>query len=413
MIVSNSKQVNQVVYGPTTGACAAAAAVAALRFLINKKSFTEITIVLPCEREWNFKINKLEVIDSIDRIDSNDSDSDNCSRAIASIIKPYNSDYDCTIGAEIVAEVILFTHSTINRTIEIEGGVGVAKVTKSGLGLEVGSWAINPIPKKHIKELIEQELTSSINTSVKVIISVPEGEELAKKTINERLGLVGGISILGITGLVMPYSVDAYKECISSSLSVAYTFGGTSSDCKELVFTTGGRTEFYAKKLNQLQHLNGRDEFFIQVADFLQYSIDLVANDNQKVKRVEVIHLVAMMGKLSKIANIDNNLLTHVNESDIDTHFLAKLVSSLLNDSNDSNDSNDNSELINKIKGANTAREVLEITKENGIDGLPLLIAKKAHEAMVARIKNIKSDINIHVYFLDYSGNLLAFYKGE
>ncbi|MBF0362064.1 MAG: cobalt-precorrin-5B (C(1))-methyltransferase [Oligoflexia bacterium] len=407
----NGCKENMITYGPTTGACAAAAATAALRSLLTKELLNEITIPLPCGKDWTFKINKIFA-------------------GKASVIKPYNSDHDCTIGAEIFAEVMLIDGGgdggdNIN-SIVIEGGVGVAKVTKSGLGLEIGSWAINPVPRKHIEDLLRGELRERIggscdvvnvdnvdnlaNVGVKVIISVPAGIELAKQTINHRLGLVGGISILGVTGLVLPYSVEAYKETITNALQVVYQNKNQNKNAfGELVFTTGGRTEIYAKKLKALAHLIGYEELFIQVADFLQFAIDCVCSGSNEGSEIKVIHFVGMMGKMSKIANPNNQLLTHVSQSQVDSTFLAELIKSLDAGARVSND------LLKEIESANTARDVLELCQRNGINELPAIVAQRAHQALVARVKtktqsHVRNHVQVKVYLLDFQGDLLATY---
>ena len=125
--------------------------------------------------------------------------------ATCSILKDAGDDPDCTHGAEIVAEVELRE----TPGIEIRGGPGVATVTKPGLGLEVGTAAINPVPSRNITEMVEEELSGSPNRGAPVTIAVPGGDDMAKKTTNARLGLLGGISILGTTGIVKPYSTAA------------------------------------------------------------------------------------------------------------------------------------------------------------------------------------------------------------
>ena len=106
--------------------------------------------------------------------------------------------------------------------IEIDGGIGVGRVTRPGLGLEIGSAAINPVPKKMIEYAVSESAKSLLHQNgIKVIISVPKGEELAKKTDNPRLGIIGGISILGTTGIVFPYSTASFAASIRQSLDVA------------------------------------------------------------------------------------------------------------------------------------------------------------------------------------------------
>src|SRR5262249_18328687 len=158
-------------------------------------------------------------------------------------------------GAELVAEVELRGAPGV----EIRGGAGVATVTRPGLGLVVGEPAINPVPRRNITEMVEQELAaapSAAHRGAIVTISGPGGEDMAKQTTNARLGLLGGISILGTTGIVQPYSTAAFKASVVQEIDVAATAG-----LSELVLTTGGKSEAYAKQLRP----DLSDPAFIQV----------------------------------------------------------------------------------------------------------------------------------------------------
>ena len=127
--------------------------------------------------------------------------------------------------------------------IIIDGGKGVGRVTKPGLGLEIGKAAINPTPLKMINQAIDEVLGELKNRyGVSVIISVPKGEEIAKKTDNPRLGIIGGISILGTTGIVIPYSTASFAASIRQSIDVSRAMGSDS-----VILTTGGRSEDFAR----------------------------------------------------------------------------------------------------------------------------------------------------------------------
>src|SRR5262249_47783772 len=156
------------------------------------------------------------------------------SGAICSIIKDAGDDPDCTHGAELVAEVEL----RAEPGIEIRNEADVATVTKPRLGLEVGAPAINPVPRRNLIEMVEEELAGSPSASALVTVSVPGGEQMAEKTTNARLELLRGISILGTTGIVKPYSTAAYKASVVQAIDVATVRGE-----RELVFTTGGKSE--------------------------------------------------------------------------------------------------------------------------------------------------------------------------
>ncbi|MBF0365913.1 MAG: cobalt-precorrin-5B (C(1))-methyltransferase, partial [Oligoflexia bacterium] len=218
--------------GYTTGACAAAAAKAATKVLLLQEStLQKITITLPNREQASFQLVRcgLEF-------------SEKGCKAFASVIKDAGDDPDCTHGAEIVAEVEFLATEGV---VEVLGGIGVAKVTKRGLGLALGESAINPVPKKNIIEMVREECKERGSCpGLKITISVPCGEEIAKQTTNARLGLIGGISILGTTGVVRPFSAAAYKAFLVDAIAVA-----KSENSPSIVLSTGGRSEEAAKKL--------------------------------------------------------------------------------------------------------------------------------------------------------------------
>jgi cobalt-precorrin-5B (C1)-methyltransferase len=166
-------------------------------------------------------------------------------------------------------------------------------VTKPGLPVKKGEAAINPIPRKMIRIAIREAFSQDLNFSasssgVEVTLFVPRGEELAKKTFNPRLGITGGISILGTTGIVKPFSHQAYRETICCALQIARAV-----KCKEIVLSTGGLSERLAK--TYLPPLG--EESFIQMGDYVGFSL------NQALKNgFRQITVSAFMGKLSKIA---------------------------------------------------------------------------------------------------------------
>ncbi|MDD1370969.1 cobalt-precorrin-5B (C(1))-methyltransferase CbiD, partial [Bacillus sp. MHSD17] len=152
-------------------------------------------------------------------------------------IKDAGDDPDATHKALIIGTVSWAD----TPGIHLDGGIGVGRVTKPGLPVPVGEAAINPVPRKMIHSTVQGVLDDfQIKRGVNVIISVPDGEEIAKKTLNGRLGIIGGISILGTRGTVVPFSSSAYMASIVQAISVAKAAG-----CEHLVITTGGRSEKY------------------------------------------------------------------------------------------------------------------------------------------------------------------------
>jgi cobalt-precorrin-5B (C1)-methyltransferase len=321
--------------GFTTGACAAAAAKAATRALLRGAVMTEIETTLP---------NRMRVTFALRRCDLEPG------RAVASVIKDAGDDPDCTHGAELVATVEL----TAAPGVQIRGGAGVATVTKPGLGLEVGGPAVNPVPRRNITEMVEEELAASPGRGAVVTISVPGGEEMAKQTLNARLGLLGGISILGTSGIVRPYSTAAFKASVVQAIDVAAQRGH-----RALVVTTGGKSEAYAMKL----YPEIAEEAFIQMGDFVGITLKHCAR-----RGVARAVIVGMIGKLSKMAN--GKMQTHAAGSEVNMELLASFAAEL----------GARDEVLAEIRGANTARHVLELCAREGLTGIAALICRKVVE---------------------------------
>ena len=345
--------------GFTTGACAAASAKAAARVLVQGALLSEIETTLPNRQKATFALHRCER---------------NGDEALCSIIKDAGDDPDCTHGAELVAEVAL----RLAGGIELRGGAGVATVTKPGLGLEVGAPAINPVPRKNITEMVAEELIGSGHDGAIVTISVPRGEEMAKETLNARLGLVGGISILGTTGIVKPYSTAAYKASVVQGIDVARNRG-----IDELVLTTGGKSEAYAMKL----HPHLPEEAFIQVGDFIGTGVRHCAR--RGARRAIV---VGMMGKLSKMA--DGKMQTHAAGSEVNMTLLAQLAAEL----------GASPSLCDEIRAANTARHVLELCSAAGLSAITSLVCKRVAEVASAHAGGLET----HAYLVDFNGTLLG-----
>ncbi len=344
--------------GFTTGACAAAAAKAAARLLVHGESLRAIETTLPNGARVPFALRRCERSGA---------------GAICSVVKDAGDDPDCTHGAEITAEVRLDD----GGDIRIEGGAGVGRVTRPGLGLDVGGPAVNPIPRRNIADMVREEIGTA--RGARVVISVPGGEELAKGTLNGRLGIVGGISILGTTGIVRPFSTAAWRASVVQHIDVAQARGHA-----ELVFTTGGKSEQYAMKL--LPQL--AEEAFIQVGDFVGTSLRHAAK-----RKVGVVHVAGMVGKLSKIA--DGRMQTHAAGSEVNVELLAGLAA----------EEGVAGELLAEIRAANTARHVLEICVASGRPGIATRICRKAAEHLSAHVRGA---VEVRIWLVDFNGALLG-----
>jgi cobalt-precorrin-5B (C1)-methyltransferase len=343
--------------GFTTGACAAAAAKAAARVLVRGAPLTAIETTLPNRDRVTFALRRCD----------RDATSATCS-----VIKDAGDDPDCTHGAELVATVVL--RSTPG--IELRGGEGVATVTKPGLGLDVGAPAINPVPRRNITEMVQEEL---VDGGAVVTLSVPGGVEMAKQTLNARLGLVGGISILGTTGIVKPYSTAAYKASVVQAIDVA-----TNRGIGALVLTTGGKSEAYAMKL----YPDFVEEAFIQVGDFIGTGVKHCAR-----RGVERAIVVGMIGKLSKMAN--GKMQTHAAGSEVNMELLAALAI----------EAGAPADVVAEIRAANTARHVLELCHKTGLLSVTRLVCKRVSEH--CRV-HAGGTLEVHARLMDFNGTLLG-----
>ncbi|WP_426449260.1 cobalt-precorrin-5B (C(1))-methyltransferase [Paenibacillus sp. S-38] len=302
-------------HGYTTGANATAAAQAALEALIVQEGQTHSTIRLPIGQEVTFEIVACSFAPE---------------RASAEVIKDGGDDPDATHGARIIVEVSWRSEPGI----ELDGGVGVGRVTKPGLPVEVGEAAINPVPRKMIREAVTNVLNryELMHRGVRVVVSVPDGEEIAKKTLNGRLGIVGGISILGTRGIVVPFSTAAYKASVAQAIRVAVKGG-----CTHVILSTGGRTEKFGMDL----YPELPEEAFVEMGDFVGFAIQQCAR--QGIRKVT---LVGMMGKFSKVAQ--GVMMVHSKSAPVDFGFLARMAQ----------EAGASEETLEEIRGANTAAQV-------------------------------------------------------
>lgn len=347
--------------GYTTGSSATAASKAALLSIIGQKKIENVDILLPKRSYVQIPIHSCHF----------ESDKAKCS-----VIKNGGDDPDVTHGAEIIVD-LSFTKKI--DEIEIDGGEGVGIVTKPGLGLEINKPAINPVPKKMIIENL-REIGKEIllEKGIRIVISVPKGKELGPKTDNPRLGIINGISILGTSGIVIPFSTASYAASIRQNLDVAIAAGNDT-----VVLTTGGRSEDFAKKI-----VNLPVHCFVQMGDFSGYTIQQCSRKN--IKRA---YVVGFIGKIAKMAAGVKQ--THVKGSKVDMNFLAELA----------RECNANESVIQEIKKANTARHVSEIVQENKIKGFFDLICRETYKHMR---KHSEEKVSIDIILFDFEGKILA-----
>ena len=352
--------------GFSTGTAAAAATKGALLELIGIRCFHEVEITLPINGSINIPLYSHRLANGVGE---------------CTVIKDAGDDPDVTHRAEIGARVKWVTPSGGSEKLHIKGGEGVGRVTKPGLPVRVGGPAINPVPCRMIKEAVREVLKSAFRDfqdDLDVEIFVPRGEEIAKRTLNPRLGIIGGISILGTTGLVKPFSHAAYRATILSGIKVAKAMG-----LKEVVFSTGGKSERYAER--ELPSL--KEEAFVQMGDYVQYSLRQAGRMG-----FEKVTVAVFFGKAVKIGQGLPN--THASRGSVDFKKLARWT---LEESGDTG-------LAQSVADANTAREVLKHLKAANalrvLDPVGLMMLK-------ALRKHAGPRPSLEVMLFDFSGPIL------
>lgn len=349
--------------GFTTGACSAAAAKAAAIAITSGKAPESVEIGFPDGSRTTFAVHACTFDDT---------------GATASIIKDAGDDPDVTNKAEILAKVELGHQQEpdasciSHESIQLFRGKGVGLVTKPGLAIAVGEPAINPVPRQMIFQAL-QEVTEK---DLRVTISVAEGERLAAKTLNKRLGVLDGLSILGSTGIVRPISADAWTATISACMDVAREAG-----LKDIVLSTGRTSEKGAQHLLQLP-----EEAYAMMGDYLHFSL----NEARK-KGFTTVHYAGMWAKVMKAAlKIPQ---THVRNGILEVEAGARLLKKL----------GAGQPLLGLLEKSNTAREMLAHIEDAGqtelIYGVCELAKDYAEEVAAT---------TVHIYLIDHKTKVLA-----
>jgi len=280
--------------GWTTGTCASAAAKAALVGLLTGRAPADVEVGLPDGRRVAFPVDR-------------PTEEDGVGSAVGApnrcvVVKDAGDDPDCTDGARMTAVVDWAAGSQT----ELRAGPGVGVVTRPGLGLAVGGPSITDVPRR----MILAALAEVSDRPVVVTFTVPGGEEMAARTSNQRLGIVGGISILGTTGVVKPFSTAAYRASVVQQIDVAAAQG-----MPMVVLATGTRSDAFAQR--RFPDLD--PVCFVEVGDFTGVALRRCAADG--VRRV---CWVGMAGKLTKLAA--GVMMTHFRSSKVDTELLASVA---------------------------------------------------------------------------------------
>ena len=345
--------------GLTTGTCATACCVAASERLFRQESPENVTVTLPKGKEVSLSIESCNVIGD---------------RVRASTIKDAGDDPDVTHEATVFVELRL----TDEPGIEFKAGKGVGTVTRRGLALAVGEPAINETPRRMMAEHLENQARRfDYLGGFEVNVGVVDGEQLATKTMNPRLGIIGGISILGTTGIVRPYSCAAWIASIHQGIDVASANG-----VEHIAATTGNTSEAAIKS-----HYGMHEMALIEMGDFA----GAVLKHLKKVP-IDRVTICGGFGKLTKLANGHMDLNSRA--SSIDFEQMAELARELGADETTER----------QILAANTSMEVLELCRNAGLDLAELICSR----ARVAAAERVPEQVDIEVWAIDRKGEFIG-----
>ncbi|MGI9354233.1 MAG: cobalt-precorrin-5B (C(1))-methyltransferase [Rhizobiaceae bacterium] len=350
--------------GWTTGACATAATKAALTALITGEFPDPVAILLPKGDAPHFVLCYEALNDA---------------GAFAGIVKDAGDDPDVTHGATIISHVVPLPPGS---GVVFRAGDGVGTVTKAGLPIPPGEPAINPVPRRMMRDIIGEICAEHmLPPDLQVTISIPGGKEIAKQTWNPRLGIVGGLSILGTTGVVHPFSCSAWIHSIHRGIDVARAAG-----FDHVIAATGSTSEAAAQAIYDLP-----ETALIDMGDF--------AGGVLKYLRNHPLPNVTISGGFAKLVKMAQGALDlHSGRSQVDFEWLARKAEELAGGMFDQ-------EMKDRILNANTAAEALEMTRKADID-LPSLVASKAQETAIETLRG--APVTLEVMVVDRQGEVLA-----
>jgi cobalt-precorrin-5B (C1)-methyltransferase len=345
--------------GWTTGACAAAAAKAAYAALLTGEFPDPVEVALPRGERPSFALALTRKEDSA---------------ASAGIVKDAGDDPDVTHGAVVIATV---RPAAAGNGVTFRAGEGVGMVTRPGLPVPPGEPAINPAPRQMIRDAIaEVAAAAGGQGDVEVEIAIPGGEALAAKTLNGRLGIVGGLSILGTTGIVVPYSCSAWIHSIHRGIDVARAIGLT-----HIAGATGATSEAAVQKLHDLP-----EAALIDMGDFVGGMLKYV--------RAHPLPRVTIAGGVAKMSKLAQGLLDlHSKRGAVDLVTLASLAES----------AGASDALRARILAANTAAEAFAHAQAESI-ALGDAVARAAQQTALRVVAG--GDIAIEIVLFDRGGSL-------
>lgn len=303
--------------GYTTGSCATGAAKAATYMILTKETLETVNIDTPKGIPLNLKVENVDI---------------NNAFAQCSIQKDGGDDIDATHKMHIYAKAELID---CNEII-IDGGIGIGRVTKKGLGIEIGKAAINKTPISMIQSEVRKVIGDT--KGVKITIFAPEGETIAKKTFNPRLGIVGGISIIGTTGIVEPMSDEGWKKSLSIELEMKKAQG-----MDKVILVPGNHGEMFIKET-----LGIDSKYIVRTSNFIGYML----KEAQRIGFKKIL-MAGHLGKYVKIAGGIFN--THSKVADARNEILIANLALM----------NAPFELINKVNECLTTEEFIEILEDD------------------------------------------------
>jgi cobalt-precorrin-5B (C1)-methyltransferase len=348
-------------YGWTTGTCAAAAAKAAYSALLTGEFPDPVTVRLPRGETPAFAL-------AVQKLEQG--------AATAGIVKDAGDDPDVTHGALILVTV---RPGEPGSGVRFRAGEGVGMVTKPGLPVPPGEPAINPVPRSMIRNAIAEVAAAHEGIGdVVVTVSIPGGEKLAQRTVNGRLGIVGGLSILGTTGIVVPFSCAAWIHSIYSGIDVARAEGLT-----HVAGSTGATSEAAVQRLYYLPEVA-----LIDMGDF--------AGGMLKYLRRHPVPQVTVAGGFAKMVKLGQGLLDlHSRSGEVDRAWLAMKLS----------EAGGSADLVAKVANANTGAEVMGWATEHNLP-LAELVARAAWNTAAQVIGGTEMELEILVF--DREGRLLG-----
>jgi cobalt-precorrin-5B (C1)-methyltransferase len=347
--------------GWTTGACATAAAKAAFQALVTGAFPDPVAITLPRGERPSFALARTTT---------------GKDWASASVIKDAGDDPDVTHRAEIVATVRQLPQGS---GVRFKAGRGVGTVTLAGLPILPGEPAINPVPRKMMQAAIEEVAAAHGKPAdAEIEISIPDGEALARRTWNPRLGIVGGLSILGTTGIVVPFSCSAWIHSIHSGIDVARAAG-----LAHVAGSTGNTSEAAVRTRYGLP-----DIALIDMGDFAGGLLKYLRS-----RPIPRLTIAGGFGKLTKLAQ--GALDLHSSRSEVDRDFLAKLVTG----------AGGAAAMADAVMRVNTAAEALSLATAAGVP-LAGAVAERARET--ARSVLADASVSVDVLIVDRDGAILA-----